>query len=182
MRYVVAVLVVVGLVIIGYGAWFVMRMAAHEKAFPEEKWTCGQPWDEAYEVVWESKRGGGGTDVHVKSPTHLELFALSCLPVKDNHCFDNPGWSAAKIDVTGSAAPVSISFARDSTNVDDSYRHHADLYWDLARSIIAAFRAGTNADIATLGAKGEVLKVTKVNLNGFGPAMDKCSAIWPKEK
>lgn len=48
------------------------------------------------------------------------------------------------------------------------------------RSIIAAFRAGKNADVSTLGPKGEVLKVTKVNLDGFGREMDACTAIWAK--
>jgi hypothetical protein len=43
-------------------------------------------------------------------------------------------------------------------------------------------RAGKTADVVTLGAKGEVLKVTKVNLDGFGPAMDTCIAIWAKKK
>ena len=56
------------------------------------------------------------------------------------------------------------------------------VHWDLARGLIAAFRAGKEAEITTLGRKSEMLKSTKVKLDGFGPEMDKCLAIWAKEK
>lgn len=173
------VAVALALVVIGGGIWFIATLRSF-KDVPEEKWTCIDPFDYGHEVRWESK--GQGTDIHVESDTVIEFFALSCLPNPKGNCFENDGWFGAKIDVRGGPEPVSFSFVRDSTNVEDNYRHHVRVHWDLARGLIAAFRAGKEADIATLGRKGEVLKMTKVKLDGFGPEMDKCLAIWAKEK
>jgi hypothetical protein len=153
----------------------------YRDTFKADTWTCGKSFGDEYEVHWEPKGGTYGTNIMVRSPTKVTFFALSCLPSKKSNCFDNPGWGGARIDVTGASEPVSISFTRESVNVDDSYRHHVTVYWDLARSIIAAFKAGKAVDISTLGAKGEVLKVTKVNLDGFETELDKCMAIWAKE-
>jgi hypothetical protein len=176
------VAVVAGLAIVAGGVWLLLQLAgpSRDDVFGEERWTCGKWREFPYEVAWEPKEAEG-TDISVKSPERVDFFGLSCLPNEKSHCFDNPGWKSARIDVTGAGAPVSISFAPDSANVD-AMRHHADVYWELARSIIAAFRAGKTAEVVTLGAKGEVLKVTKVNLDGFGPAMDTCIAIWAKTK
>ena len=113
-----------------------------------------------------------------KSETEVEFFALSCLENSKSNCFQNDGWFGARIDVAGGPKPASFSFSRKSTNVDDSMLHHVTVHWDLARGIIAAFRVGKTADIFTLGRKEEVLKVTKVRLEGFGPAMDKCIRTW----
>lgn len=172
------VAVAVALVAIGGGIWFIITLRSF-KDVPEEKWTCLDRFGYGHEVVWESK--GIGTNVHVESDAQVEFFALSCLPnPKGGNCFENDGWFGAKIDVRGGAAPASFSFARDSANVDDSYRHHVRVHHDLARGVIAAFREGKDAEIATLGRKGETLKLTKLKLEGFGPEMDKCLAIWAK--
>jgi hypothetical protein len=173
------VAVALALVVIGSGVWFVVSTFQDFKDLPKEKWTCMDRFGYGHEVLWESK--WPGTDVHVESDARVEFFALSCLPnPKGGNCFENDGWFGAKVDVRGGPAPVSFSFARDSANVDDNYRHHVRVYHDLARGLIAAFRAGTDAEIATLGRKGDLLKSTKVKLAGFGPEMDKCLSIWAK--
>ncbi len=174
------VAVALALAVIGGGIWFMTTTLGTYKDVPPEKWTCIDQFGYGHEVRWESKFPG--TDIHVESDAKIQFFALSCLANPKGNCFENEGWSGAKIDVSGGPEPVSFSFVRDSTNVDASLRHHVSVHWDLARGLIAAFRAGKEADIATLGRKGEVLKMTKVKLDGFGPEMDKCLAIWPKEK
>lgn len=173
------VVIAFALVVIGGGIWFMASLRSY-KDVPPEKWTCIDAYGYGHEVRWESKLQG--TNVNVRSDTAVEFFALSCLPNPKGNCFENEGWFGAEIDVSGGPAPQSFSFVRDSTNVDASLRHHVTVHWDLARGLIAAFRAGKEADIATLGRKGDVLKTTKVKLDGFGPEMDKCLAIWPKEK
>lgn len=173
------VAVVLALTVIGSGAWFVVSTFRSFKDTPEEKWTCMDRFGYGHEVLWESK--WPGTDVHVEAEAQIEFFALSCLEnPKGGNCFENDGWFGAKIDVRGGPSPVSFSFDRNSPNISDVYRHHVDVHADLARGLIAAFRTGTDAEIATLGKTGETLKVTKVKLQGFGPEMDKCLAIWAK--
>jgi len=166
-------------VVIGGGIWLIATLSSF-KDVPKEKWTCIDAFGYGHEVRWESEHPG--TDIHVESDARIEFFALSCLPNPKGNCFENEGWFGAKIDVRGGPEPVSFSFVRDSTNVEANYRHHVRVHWDLARGLIAAFRAGKEAEITTLGRKSEVLKSTKVKLEGFGPEMDKCLAIWAKEK
>lgn len=167
-----------GLAVIAGGVWLILRVSSF-KDVPEEKWTCIDRFGYGHDVVWDAKYPG--TNVYVESAERVELFAFSCLPNPKSNCFDNDGWGAGRIEVTGGPAPVSFAFDHDSQNVDgESYRHHVRLYWALARDLIAAFRAGKEAEITTLGRKGEVLKVTKIKLAGFGPQMDKCLAIWAK--
>lgn len=171
--------VAAGVIIIVAGVW-TMTSFLNFKDVPKEKWTCIDAIGYGEEVRWESK--WPGTDVHVETENRIEFFALSCLAESKGNCFENEGWFGARIDVAGGPEPVSFSFKRDSTNVDDSYRHHVRVYWELARNIIAAFRAAKTAEIATLGRNDEVLKVTKIKLDGFGPEMDKCIAAWAKKK
>jgi hypothetical protein len=173
------VAVALALVAVGGGIWFMATTVWGSQDIPSEKWTCIDPFDYGHEVRWESK--WPGTDVHVESEAQIEFFALSCIPnARGGNCFENDGWFGAKIDVRGGPSPMSFSFDRNSPNITDSYRHHVDVHSDLARGLIAAFRAGTDAEIATLGKTGETLKVTKIKLDGFGPEMDKCLAIWAK--
>jgi hypothetical protein len=173
------VAVALAFVVIGSGIWFAVSTFRSFKDTPEEKWACMDRFGYGHEVLWQSK--WPGTDVHVESESRIEFFALSCLSnPKGGNCFENDGWFGAKIDVRGRPAPASFSFERGSPDISDSYRHHVDVHSDLARGLIAAFRTGTDAEIATLGKKGETLKVTQIKLGGFGPEMDKCLAIWAK--
>jgi hypothetical protein len=173
------VAVALSLLVVGSGVWFMVSTFRNFKDTPEEKWTCMDRFGYGHEVLWESK--WPGTDVHVEAEAQIEFFALSCLEnPKGGNCFENDGWFGAKIDVRGGPSPLSFSFDRNSPNITDSYRHHVDVHSDLARGLIAAFRTGTDAEIATLGKTGETLKVTNIKLQGFGPEMDKCLAIWAK--
>jgi hypothetical protein len=174
------VAVAIALLAFAGGIWLIIDLRSSFKDVPSETWTCINPFGYGHEVRWQAT--WPGTDIQVESDTQIQLFALSCIPDPKGSCYENAGWSGAKIDVRGGPRPMSFMFTRDSTNVDGKSRHHATVHWDLAREIIAAFRAGKEADVLTLGDKGDVLKTTKVKLDGFGPEMDKCLSIWAKEK
>ena len=166
-----------GVVVLGATAWLVTKYM-QIKDVPEEKWVCVDQFGYGYAAQYEAKHPG--TDVHVEAEDRVELFALSCVEKAGTHCFDNDGWSGAKIDVWGGPKPFAVFFDRESSGIDDVYRHHVTLVGDFAKSVVAAFRKGRTADITTYGRKDEVMKVTKINLDGFGPALDQCISIWAK--
>lgn len=166
--------VVIGAVIwVGFELWRI-------KDVPEEKWVCVDQFGDGHRAQYEPKHHG--THVNVEAEDRVEFFALSCVERKDTHCFDNDGWGSAKIDVWGGPEPFAAFFDQGSSGIDDKYRHHVTLVDDFARSVIAAFRKGKVAEITTYGHKDEVMKVTKIDLNGFGPALDECIAIWAKTR
>jgi hypothetical protein len=175
MRTLLALMLIAGAIVIATVAWYTYRVA-NFKDVPEEQWVCIDPYDSGYEVRWDAKHPG--TNVFVESETVVELFALSCVANPKSNCFDNDGWGGGKIEVRGAPEPYSWYFDHESSGIDDRYRHHVTLIDDFAESLIAAFGAGQVAEITTYGRKDEVLKVTRIPLEGFTPALNQCRARW----
>jgi hypothetical protein len=171
-----------GFVLLAGGIWLVasyLPARLNTADSPEETWTCAKRFGDQEEVAWRAKAGSAGIRINVEAPEQMEFFSLSCMPAKGGGCrFTDVGWGSVDVEVSGPSGKQTISFARNSPDVDDSYRHHATVYGDLARSIIAAFRAGTSARVLAKDGKGKAIHATQVNLDGFGPALDKCLAIW----
>ncbi|NOT41596.1 MAG: hypothetical protein HOP13_13985 [Alphaproteobacteria bacterium] len=178
-RAIVGLLLLSGVVIIAAAVWFVVE-SSFWKDVPEEKWVCIDQFGYGHGAKYEPKRDG--THVIVEAETQVELFALSCVEERGTNCFDNDGWGSAKIDVWGGPKPFAVFFDHESSGIKDRYRHHVRLVGDFATSLIAAFRAGTSADITTYGHEDEVMKVTKINLDGFNAALDQCIAVWATER
>lgn len=174
-RVALGILTVTGLVVIGAVVWFGYKFA-NIKHPPAETWVCIDQFGYGDEVVWDAPHPG--TTVNVQAVDRVELFGLSCLANTKSNCFDNPGWSAGQIDVRGGPRPFALYFDRESSGIAGAMRHHVDLVDDFAEQVIAAFRTGKVAEIKTIGSKNDVLKTTKIDLAGFGPALDQCIAKW----
>lgn len=175
---VLGLLALVGLAVLAGAVWmfFILRDAAN---VPHDKWVCANRFGD-HEVLWNANYPG--TNVQVESEEQVQLFAFSCLENKKSNCFDNAGWVAGQIDVFGGPLPYAQYFDHESSDIDDKYRHHVRLSGTFATSLIAAFRTGKTAEIRTIGKNAAVLKLTKIDLAGFGPAMDACIARWKQRR
>lgn len=158
---------------------FSPREPSDDEIFGVDKWTCAKKEDK-----WTLARlSNGNFDIRVRG-RYIHVFNVSCVPDVDGKMceYDDEGWDEVDFLIHGNDGfDTTAKFSRKSKGVNANYRHHADVYDELANEILLALYGGKSADITVKAAKGRVLYTKRIDLTGYDKALDACAARWRKE-
>jgi hypothetical protein len=158
---------------------FSPREPSDDELFGVDKWTCAKK-----ESKWTLARlSNGNFDIRIRG-RYVSLFNVSCVPEGDGRgCkYDDAGWDEVLFVVHGQDGfDTTVKFNRASKGVNSDYRHHADIFDDLANEIIIALTGGKSVDVTVRAPRRRDLYTKHIDLAGYEKALDVCVAHWWRE-